>query len=61
MWWLNSQQNMKGLSKDIYSARGFGGNFIVIDEEHDLVIVTRWLDSSKIGELTKQIINSIKK
>jgi CubicO group peptidase (beta-lactamase class C family) len=60
MWWLNEQQSMKGLSKNIYSARGFGGNYIVIDEEHDLVIVTRWLDSRKLGEFVKLVIDSVK-
>jgi len=59
MWWLNSQETMKGLSKNIYSARGFGGNYIVIDEEHDLVVVTRWLDSRKLGEFIKLVIDSI--
>lgn len=59
MWWLNEQQTMKGLSKNIYSARGFGGNYIVIDEEHDLVIVTRWLNSRKLGEFVKLVIDSV--
>ena len=59
MWWLNEQQSMKGLSKNIYSARGFGGNYIVIDEEHDLVIVTRWLNSRKLGEFVKLVIDSV--
>lgn len=60
MWWLNEQQSMKGLSKNIYSARGFGGNYIVIDEEHDLVIVTRWLNSRKFGEFVKLVIDAVK-
>lgn len=59
MWWLNEQQSMKGLSKNIYSARGFGGNFIVIDEEHDLVVVTRWLDSRKLGDFMTKVINAV--
>ncbi|MFD2567810.1 serine hydrolase domain-containing protein [Pseudotenacibaculum haliotis] len=59
MWWLNEKQSLKGLSKNIYSARGFGGNFIVIDEEHDLVVVTRWLDSSKLGDFMKKVIDAV--
>jgi len=52
MWWLNKKgsRHWKGLSEDIYYAAGFGGNFIVIDKENDLVIVTRWLEPNKIGE-----------
>src|SRR6476620_5696410 len=59
MWWTNEENDLKDVSKNIYYANGFGGNYIVIDNEHDLVIVVRWLDSSKIGELVKQVISSI--
>ncbi len=30
---------------------GFGGNYIVIDQERYLVNVARWLDTSKLNEL----------
>lgn len=60
MWWLNEQDQLKGLSKKIYYANGFGGNYIVIDDEHDLVIVTRWLEPSRLGDLLKLVIGSIK-
>ena len=58
MWWLNQKGNRqwKGLSENIFYAAGFGGNFIIIDQENDLVIVTRWLEPSKISEFM-QIVN----
>ena len=59
MWWLNEEKVMKDVSKNIYYADGFGGNYIVIDNEHDLVIVARWLDSAKLGELIRLVISSI--
>ncbi len=31
----------------------------VVDKEHDLVIVTRWLNSNKLGELVRLVISSI--
>ena len=58
MWWTNEENRLGNVSKKIYAAEGFGGNFIVIDHEHDLVIVARWLDSSKIGELVQLVINA---
>lgn len=58
MWWTNEENRLGNVSKKIYAAEGFGGNFIVIDNEHDLVIVARWLDSSKIGELVQRVINA---
>ena len=52
MWWLNKKgaRHWEGLSENIYYAAGFGGNFIVIDKENDLVVITRWLEPNKIGE-----------
>ncbi|MFS4455251.1 serine hydrolase domain-containing protein [Maribacter sp. 2304DJ31-5] len=57
MWWLNKKgsRHWKGLSENIYYAAGFGGNFIVIDKEKDLVVVTRWLEPSKIGEFMAKV------
>ena len=61
MWWLNKKGNRhwEGLSENIYYAAGFGGNFIVIDKENDLVVVTRWLEPSKIGEFMTLVNESI--
>ena len=52
LWWLNTDgdRQWKGWSEDLFYAAGFGGNFIVVDREHDLVVVTRWLEPNKIGE-----------
>lgn len=61
MWWTNQENHLGDISKNIYYADGFGGNYIVVDKEHDLVIVTRWLDSSKLGELVRLVIRSIEK
>lgn len=61
MWWLNKQgsRHWEGLSEDIYFAAGFGGNFIVIDKEKDLVVVTRWLEPSKIKEFMTKVEASL--
>jgi CubicO group peptidase (beta-lactamase class C family) len=59
MWWTNEENLLKDVSKKVYYADGFGGNYIVIDNAHDLVIVVRWLDSTKLGELVKLIISSV--
>ncbi|MEO1263594.1 MAG: serine hydrolase [Bacteroidota bacterium] len=56
MWWLNEAEGSRhweGVAEDVYYAAGFGGNFIVIDREHQVVIVTRWLEPSKIGEMVR--------
>ena len=60
MWWTNQENQLGNISKNIYYANGFGGNFIVVDNEHDLVIVARWLEPNKIGELVSLVINATK-
>jgi CubicO group peptidase (beta-lactamase class C family) len=61
MWWLNDDNRYKDVPKSIYLAEGFGGNFIIIDNEHDLVIVARWLEPSAVGEFIKLVIGSVEK
>jgi CubicO group peptidase (beta-lactamase class C family) len=58
MWWTNQENQLGDISKNIYYANGFGGNFIVVDNEHDLVIVARWLEPAKLGEFVRLIISS---
>lgn len=61
MWWINQpgKRHWEGVSEKVYYAAGFGGNFIVVDEEHDLVIVTRWLEPKRIGEMVKLVMESV--
>jgi CubicO group peptidase (beta-lactamase class C family) len=60
LWWLNTKgdRQLKGWSEDLYYAAGFGGNFIVIDQEHDLVVVTRWLEPSKIEDFMTRLLEA---
>jgi len=59
MWWTNQDGHLGNVSKNIYAAEGFGGNFIVVDSEHDLVIVARWLEPRKIGGLVELVTSSL--
>ncbi|MDC6350549.1 serine hydrolase [Zeaxanthinibacter sp. PT1] len=60
MWWLNSKgdRHWDELPEHIFYAAGFGGNFIVIDQERNLVVVTRWLEPSKIEEFMQLVYAS---
>lgn len=43
MWWLNTDQaRVASAPATSFSGAGFGGNYIYIDPEHDLVVVLRW-------------------
>ena len=50
MWWLNRKgpRNWEEIPEHVFYAAGFGGNFIIVDQEEDFVVVTRWLEPSKI-------------
>ena len=58
LWWLNTGQEWKGISPKVYYALGYGGNYIVVDIEHELVVVARWMDDTKIADVLRLIIQS---
>lgn len=61
MWWLNRQgsRHWKNVPEHVFYAAGFGGNFIIVDQENDLVIVIRWLEPSKIEEFLNKIYGTM--
>ena len=61
MWWLNKQgeDQWPGSPETIFSAQGFGGNYIVVDRENQLVIVTRWMEPSKMAEFLRMVYRSV--
>lgn len=61
MWWLNtpgSSRFMDGVGESVFYASGFGGNFIVIDQSNDLVIVVRWLEPRYLKDFLNKIYES---
>ena len=59
MWWLNKgDRKWPDLSENIFYGAGFGGNYVVVVPDQQLVIVARWIDSSKLGEFIKKIIDA---
>ena len=62
MWWLNKKGTTRyweGVPENIYYASGFGGNFIVIIPDKNMVIVARWLEPSQIGRFVKYVLNAL--
>jgi len=61
MWWLNrpGPRHWAGVPEHVYYAAGFGGNFIVVDEQRDLVIVTRWLEPAEIGAFVRRVYGAL--
>lgn len=59
LWWNNSQGSWEGVSKTVYYAAGFGGNYIIVDEANDLLVVTRWIDNSKIDDVMRLLQKAV--
>ena len=61
MWWLNKKgpRHWKNVSEDVFYAAGFGGNFIIVDRTHNVVVVTRWLEPSKIKEFMETLTKAL--
>ncbi len=62
MWWLNKKgtdRYWEGVPESVYYAAGFGGNFIVIVPEEELVLVVRWLEPNKMGSFVKTVLDAI--
>ncbi len=60
LWWMNTSKKWKDVSAEIYYASGAGGNYIVIDNEHDLVIVARWMDDGRMADFMSLVEQSVK-
>lgn len=59
MWWTNTGAPWKGVPESVYHADGFGGNYIVVDNENDLVVVVRWIGNNAIGPFMKMVTESV--
>ena len=61
LWWLNTgRKTLPAAPESSFFAFGSGGNALWIDRQHDLVVVTRWLDFAQLNALAVLILASIK-
>ncbi len=62
MWWLNQkgERHWEGLPESLFYAAGFGGNFVVVDQEKELVIVTRWLEPNKVDDFLRMVYSALR-
>jgi CubicO group peptidase (beta-lactamase class C family) len=61
MWWLNTgRQVLPSVPATSFFALGSGGNMIWIDPEHDMVVVTRWLEFGALDGFAKRVVEAVK-
>jgi CubicO group peptidase (beta-lactamase class C family) len=58
MWWLNTEKRLPNVPESVYFAAGFGGNYIVVIDDYDLVVVVRWCGD--LDGVVQRIIASVR-
>jgi CubicO group peptidase (beta-lactamase class C family) len=58
MWWLNTEKRLPSAPESGYMAAGFGGNYILVIDDYDLVIVVRWCGD--LDGVVQHILASVK-
>ena len=66
MWWINHEDgedyassDWKNVPTNVYYGAGFGGNYIVVIPDENMVVVARWLGREKIGTFIRMILESL--
>ncbi|QQS14812.1 MAG: serine hydrolase [Rhodospirillales bacterium] len=60
MWWLNTNRGQfKAAPESSFFALGWGSHILWIDPEHDLVVVTRWIDKASAGGFIERVVASV--
>jgi CubicO group peptidase (beta-lactamase class C family) len=59
MWWLNTgKRRLADAPEHVYFAAGTGGNFVVVDDRNDLVVVVRWVPP--LNDFLKIVYDALK-
>lgn len=62
LWWLNhpeSNRYVAAAGKDMFYAAGFGGNYIIVLPQQNMVVVTRWLEPKQFAPFLKKVLNAL--
>ena len=60
LWWLNTDKKWKKYSSGVFYALGYGGNYIIVDRDNDMVVVARWVNDN-IEDVLNLIYRSVEK
>ena len=60
-WWLNnSGKRLTNASRNSACAVGFGGNFIWVEPDFNLVCVARWIEGSAFNEFCHKVLQAVR-
>ena len=61
LWWLNTDRKaIPAAPATAFWAAGFGGNYIYVDRDHDLVVVLRWVADQDGEAVITAIIDALR-
>jgi CubicO group peptidase (beta-lactamase class C family) len=58
LWWLNVDKKWENVPSGVFYALGYGGNYIIVDRDNDMVIVVRWVND-KVEDVLNLIYRSM--
>jgi CubicO group peptidase (beta-lactamase class C family) len=62
LWWLNTDRKpLPAAPASAFWALGFGGNYLYVDREHDLVIVLRWIPDGNGAAVVSAVIDALRR
>lgn len=60
MWWLNTaRKRIPAAPASAFWAAGFGGNYIYVDQENDLLIILRWVPA--LEDVVEAVMSALEK
>jgi len=61
-WFLNTDKKyLPSAPATAFAHIGNGTNMIYVDPEHDLVVVTRWIDNAALDGFVQRILEAVEK
>ena len=60
LWWLNTgRKEWPGAPERAYAAVGAGSNIILIDPDHDMILIARWIEQEGVNELVALVVDAV--
>jgi len=60
MWWLNTdRKRIPAAPASAFWAAGFGGNYIYVDQDNDLLIILRWIPA--LEDVVEAVMSALEK
>ena len=60
LWWLNTDGTQAPAApRSSFFAIGVGANVVCVDPEHDLVVMVRWIEKSRVPAFVELVLRAV--